>query len=87
MTDVEIMKEMGDFERSHEGVYISYVYDDDEDIDAYWFKMTLNNCYVVEREVSGKYLCLLLFGNALPYIFEEMYQKLRSYQNELPFLL
>jgi hypothetical protein len=87
MTDVEIMKEMGDFERSHEGVYISYVYDDDEDIDAYWFKMTLNNYYVVEREVSGKQLCLLLFSNPLPYIFEEMYQKLRSYQDELSFLL
>ena len=45
MTDVEIMKEMDDFERSHEGVYISYTYDDDKDIDAYWFKMTLNNYY------------------------------------------
>lgn len=85
MTDVEIMKEMSDFERSHEGIYISYVYDDDEDIDAYWFKMTLNNYYVVEREVSGKQLCLLLFGNPLPYIFEEMYQKLRSYQDEIRF--
>lgn len=87
MTDEQINKEMGDFERSHEGVYISYVYDDDEDIDTYWFKMTLNNYYVVEREVSGKYLYLLLFGNPLSYIFEEMYQKLRSYQDELSFLL
>ena len=85
MTDVEIMKEMADFERSHEGIYISYVYDDDEDIDAYWFKMTLNNYYVIEREVSGKQLCLLLFDNPLPYIFEEMYQKLRSYQDEVRF--
>ena len=86
MTDVEIMKEMSDFERSHEGVYISYVYDDDEDIDAYWFKMTLNNYYVVEREVSGKYLSLLLFfDNPLPYIFEEMYHQLRSYQDEIRF--
>ena len=83
MTDVEIMKEIGDFERSHKGIDISYVYDDDEDIDAYWFKMTLNNYYVIEREVSGKYLCLLLFDNPLPYIFEEMYQKLRSYQDEV----
>ena len=87
MTDVEIMKEMGDFERSHEGIYISYTYDDDEDIDTYWFKMVLNNYYTIERAVSGKYLCLLLFGNPLPYIFEEMYQKLRSYQDELSFLL
>ena len=85
MTDVEIMKEMADFERSHEGIYISYTYNDDEDIDAYWFKMTLNNYYVVEREVSGKQLCLLLFNNPLPYIFEEMYQKLRSYQDEIRF--
>lgn len=85
MTDVEIMKEMNDFERSHEGIYISYTYNDDEDIDAYWFKMTLNNYYVVEREVSGKQLCLLLFDNPLPYIFEEMYQKLRSYQDEIRF--
>ena len=78
---------MADFERSHEGIYISYTYNDDEDIDAYWFKMTLTNYYVVEREVSGKQLCLLLFDNPLPYIFEEMYQKLRSYQDELSFLL
>ena len=85
MTDEQIMKEMGDFERSHEGIYISYVYNDDEDIDAYWFKMTLNNYYVVEREVSGKYLCILLFGNPLPYIFEEMYQKLKEYQDEFRF--
>ena len=85
MTDVEIMKEMADFERSHEGVYISYTYDDDEDIDAYWFKMTLNNYYVVEREVSGKYLCLLLFDNPLPYILKEMYHQLRSYQDEFRF--
>ena len=85
MTDVEIMKEMADFERSHEGIYISYIYDDDEDIDAYWFKMTLNNYYQIEREISGKQLCLLLFDNPLPYIFEEMYQKLRSYQDELRF--
>ena len=86
MTDAEIMKEMGDFERSHKGIHISYVYDDDEDIDAYWFKMTLNNYYVVEREVSGKYLCLLLFfDNPLPYIFEEMYHQLRSYQDEIRF--
>ena len=85
MTDTEIMNEMGEFERSHKGVYISYVYDDDEDIDAYWFKMTLNNYYQIEREVSGKYLCLLLFGNALPYIFEEMCQQLRSYQYEVRF--
>ena len=85
MTNAEIMKEMAEFERSHEGIYISYTYDDDEDIDAYWFKMTLNNYYHIEREVSGKYLCLLLFGNALPYIFEEMYQQLRSYQDEVRF--
>ena len=83
MTDAEIMKEIGDFERSHKDIHISYVYDDDEDIDAYWFKMTLNDYYVVEREVSGKYLCLLLFGNPLPYIFEEMYHQLRSHQNEI----
>lgn len=85
MTDEQINKEMADFERSHEGIYISYTYDDDEDIDAYWFKMTLNNYYQVEREVSGKYLCLLLFDNPLPYIFEEMYQQLRSYQDEFRF--
>ena len=85
MTDAEITKEMGDFERSHKGVYISYVYDDDEDIDAYWFKMTLNNYYQIEREVSGKQLCLLLFNNPLPYIFQEMYQQLRSYQDEVRF--
>ena len=85
MTDVEIIKEMNDFERSHEGVYISYVYNDDEDIDAYWFKMTLNNYYVIEREVSGKYLCLLLFDNPLHCIFKEMYQQLRSYQDEFRF--
>ena len=85
MTDEHINKEMADFERSHEGIYISYIYDDDEDIDAYWFKMTLNNYYQIEREVSGKYLCLLLFDNPLPYIFEEMYQQLRSYQDEIRF--
>ena len=85
MTDVEIMKEMAEFERTHSGIYISYVYDDDEDIDAYWFKMVLNNYYQIEREVSGKYLCLVLFDNPLPYIFEEMYQKLRSYQYEVRF--
>ena len=85
MTDVEIMKEMAEFERCHEGIYISYIYDDDEDIDAYWFRMTLNNYYQIEREVSGKQLCLLLFDNPLPYIFEEMYQQLRSYQDEVRF--
>ena len=85
MTDEQIVKEMAYFERCHKGIYISYVYDDDEDIDAYWFKMTLNNHYQIEREVSGKYLCLLLFGNPLPYIFEEMYQQLRSYQDEVRF--
>lgn len=83
MTKEQIQKEMAKFERVHSGIYISYVYDDDEDIDAYWFKMTLNNYYVIEREVSGKYLCLVLFDNPLSYIFEEMYQQLRSYQNEV----
>jgi hypothetical protein len=82
MTDVDIMKEMSDFERSHEGIYISYIYDDDEDIDTYWFEMVLNNYYKIERAVSGKYLCLILFDKPLPYIFEEMYQQLRKCKNE-----
>lgn len=85
MTDGLINMEMAEFERSHPGIYISYTYDDDEDIDAYWFKMTLNNYYVVEREVSGKYLCLLLFDNPLPYIFEEMYQQLRKEERQYAF--
>ena len=51
MTNTEMMKEMANFERSHKGVYISYVYDDDEDIDAYWFKMTLNNYYQIEKQL------------------------------------
>ena len=83
MTKEQIQKEMAKFERAHSGIYISYVYDDDEDIDAYWFKMVLNNYYVIEREVSGKYLCLVLFDNPLLYIFEEMYQQLKEYQDEV----
>lgn len=85
MTDVEIMKEIADFERSHSGIYIYYIYDDDENIDTYWFKMTLNNYYQIKREVSGKQLCLLLFDNPLPYIFEEMYQQLRKEEQQHAF--
>ena len=87
MTDVEIMREMNDFERSHEGIYISYTYinDEDTDIDTYCFKMTLDNYYVAEQVASGKLLRLLLFSSPLSYMFGEMYQKLRSYQDEFRF--
>lgn len=79
MTIEQIEKEIGDFERSHKGIEITYTYDDGEDIDTYWFKMTKDDYFHIHREVSGKYLCLLLYDNPLPYIFEEMYHQLKQY--------
>lgn len=79
MTKEQIEKEIGEFERSHKGIEITYTYDDDEDIDAYWFKMTKDDYYCIEREVSGRYLCLLIFGNPLPDIFFKMFYELEKY--------